>query len=170
MNCTSICAYVATIIVFTTGCTSTFKNKTYQSMAIGSALGILYGSSKPKDQGAYATMYGALGAASGAVYSTIVNDPDAELDKSKTEITALKRELDEMSSPKVEKQTTALFGNRVPDKYKALINPGEWRVSKLDQWIEDDENRLIHQDLIMELTPPTLVPIQKSTNRPEVSK
>ena len=41
-----------------------------------------------------------------------------------------------------------------------MINPGEWKIYALDQWIEAGENQLIHQDKIMELIPPSLVPVQ----------
>lgn len=152
------------------GCASTYRSKTYQSMAVGAAVGALYGMSKPKDQGAYATMYSAAGGTAGAIYSLLVFDPDAEIEKQKSEITRLRDDMDQLSNPKVERQTTALFGNRVPEKYKALINPGEWKVSKLDTWVEDDENRLIHQDLLMELVPPSLIPISKPTKKPEETK
>ena len=41
-----------------------------------------------------------------------------------------------------------------------MINPGEWKIYALDQWIEDSENKLIHQDKMMELIPPSLIPAQ----------
>lgn len=147
------------------GCAGTQKRQILQSMAIGGTAGAVYGLSKTENRDAYALMWAGIGAAAGAVASIYLNDPDHEIEKMRAETARLKDEMDRMSSPKIEAQTSAFFGSKVPEKYRALINPGEWRVSKIDQWIEDDENRLIHQDLVMELVPPTLNPVSRSTNK-----
>lgn len=153
--------------VLLSGCASSYKRQIFQSMAVGAAAGAVYGQSKPENRNAYALMWAGVGAAIGAGVATYLNDPDREIENLRAETSRLKSEMDQMATPKIEAQTSAFFGSKVPEKYRALINPGEWRVSKIDQWIEDDENRLIHQDLVMDLVPPTLNPISRSTKKQE---
>lgn len=150
-----------------TGCASSFKKQFYQSMAAGAAAGALYGASKPENRSAYMTMWAGVGAAAGAAFAVYQNDPDEEANRLRAETARVKAELDRLHDPKIEAQTSAFFGSKVPEKYRALINPGEWRVSKIDQWVEDDENRLIHQDLVMELVPPSLNPVSRPTQKKE---
>ncbi len=148
-----------------TGCATSFKAQLLQTMAATAAIGAVYGLSKPENKTPNAVMWGALGATSGALITVLTHDPDKEAERQRREAERLREELSLLNSPKLEKQTSGLFGSKVPEKYRHLINPGEWNVSRIDQWIEEDENRLVHQDLVMELTPPTLKPISKPTNK-----
>lgn len=149
------------LLIFNFGCATTYKEKMYQTMAMGAAGGAAYGLSKPESRDAYALMWAGIGAAVGAIVSAHFSDPDKEIEKLRTESKILREEMDQLSSPRIEAQSSAFFGSKVPEKYRALINPGEWRVSRIDQWIEDDDNRLIHQDLVMDLIPPSLNPANK---------
>lgn len=153
--------------VFNVGCATSYKNQIYQSMAFGAAGGAAYGLSKPENRDAYALMWAGVGAALGAIVSTQLNDPDKEAERLRSETKTLRAELEQMNSPRIEAQSSAFFGSKVPEKYRALINPGEWRVSRIDQWIEDDDNRLIHQDLVMDLVPPSLNPANKPVPKKE---
>ncbi|MFN9066691.1 MAG: hypothetical protein ACK5V3_05640, partial [Bdellovibrionales bacterium] len=92
-------------------------------------------------------------------YSVYKNDPDLEIEKYKNQTTSLRKQLDELTNPVLEKQLPGTLSGKVPDKYKNLIEPGEWRIYSINQWIEDGENRLIHQDKVMELIPPSLKPV-----------
>jgi hypothetical protein len=147
------------------GCATTFKGRMLTAMGTSAAAGMAVGFSKPESKTANALLWGAVGATTAAVVTLLISDPDSETERYKMEARRLREELDLLNSPKIEKQSTGLFGNKVPEKYRELINPGEWKVSRLDEWLEDDENRLIHHDLLMELTPPHLSPISKPTNK-----
>ena len=72
----------------------------------------------------------------------------------------LKTEMERIYHPSLKFETTGMMNSKIPEKYKSMINPGEWKIYALDQWIEAGENQLIHQDKMMELIPPSLVPVQ----------
>ena len=106
-------------------------------------------------------MYGSVGLAAGALVSTLLFDPDQKIESLNQENQKLKSEIDQINNPLPEFSSTAFLNSKIPDKYKNLISPGEWRVYKLDQWVEDGENRMLHQDKMMELIPPTFSPTNK---------
>lgn len=153
-----------------TGCASSPRTKIYQAMAAGALTGALYGLSKTSDQEAYALMWSGVGASVAGAVAVHYFSSDADVDHLQAETQRLQSELDRINSPRVEVKSSAFFGGKVPEKYQALINPGEWRVSRIDQWIEDDDNRLVHQDLVMDLTPPSLNPIIKPVSKKENGK
>ena len=152
------------------GCATSTKMKVLSSMAGAAALGGIYGLSRPEAKSQNALLWAGVGSAVAGAVAVSLSDPDKEAERLRQETIRLREELEMLNSPRVEKQTTGLFGAKVPEKYRSLINPGEWRVSRIDQWIEDDENRLIHQDLVMELIPPSLNPISRPTNQKEKAK
>lgn len=141
-------------------CATTFKGKVYQSMAIAAATGALYGASQSTNRPANALLFAATGAAIGGLFEVYMNDPEEEALRLRREAKLLRSQLDEATQPQTVHQSTAMFNSKVPDKYRNLINPGEWRVSKIDRWVEGEsgESSIIHQDQIMELIPPTLLP------------
>jgi hypothetical protein len=148
-----------TFLLFLSGCASTPKNQILQNMTIGAAAGVLIAQSKEQSKMSYSLMYGGLGASAGTLYSLYKNDPDLEVEKFKNQTASLRRQLDEITNPVLEKQLPGTLSGKVPDKYRNLIEPGEWRIYSINQWIEDGENRLIHQDKVMELIPPSLKPV-----------
>lgn len=145
----------------TGACATTTKGKVAEWTVLGGLAGGAYGSSRPEYKDQNAVMYGAVGAAIGALAAVYYHDPDKQTEQLRLENAKLKKDLDAFSEPKVLVETPATFNSRIPEKYKRLINPGEWRVAEIDQWIEDGENRLIHQDKVMELIPPSLKPNQQ---------
>ena len=152
------------------GCATSSKTKVLSSMASAATLGGIYGLSRPEAKSQNALLWAGVSSAVAGAVAISISDPDKEADRLRQEATRLREELEILNSPRIEKQTTGLFGAKVPEKYRSLINPGEWRVSRIDQWIEDDENRLIHQDLVMELVPPSLNPVSRPTNQKEKTK
>lgn len=157
------------ISVLTSACASSQKGKIIQWAAAGGAIGGTYGSSRTDYQDKNAMMYGAVGAAIGALAGLYYHDPDKHSENLVLENQKLKKDLELIQTPKVLVETPATFNTKIPEKYKKLINPGEWRISEIDQWIEESENRLIHQDKIMELIPPTLNP-NLSSQRDKTSR
>ena len=151
------------------GCATTQKGKILEWTSVGSALGASYGATRPDYQGQNSLMFGAVGAAVGALAGLYYHDPDKHAENLMAENQKLQKELDAMQASKVLVESPAMFNTKIPDKYKKLINPGEWRISEIDQWVEESENRLIHQDKIMELVPPTLNP-NLSSQRDKTSR
>ena len=146
-------------LLFNLGCATSQKGKIVEWSAAGLATGVVYGSTRQDFKDKNAMMYGAVGAAVGAIAGLYYFDPDKNFERLTDENKRLRQDLDLVQIPKVIAETPATFNTKIPEKYKKLINPGEWRISELDQWIEEGENRLIHQDKIMELIPPSLKPV-----------
>lgn len=127
-------------------------------MSIAATTGGVYGYSQTNNKAAMAVLNASLAAAIVGAATLYFENPDKEEIRLRNEVESLKSKLDEFSSPKVAYQSSATFGAKLPSKYRGLVNPGEYKVYELDTWIEDGENRLVHQDKAIELIPPTLSP------------
>lgn len=143
-------------VIFLSSCATTIKGQTVEWSVIGASAGAAYGYSRSEYKDKNAMMFAAIGTATGALLSIYKQDPDQKISKLSDENLKLKKDLESFTNPKTVYQSPAMFNSKVPDKYKKLIQPGEWRISEIDQWIEDSENRIIHQDKMMELIPPSL--------------
>ncbi len=141
-----------------TSCATTQTQKILRDMAIAGAVGIAVAQTRSENKMAYGLMYGGLSAAGAGAAGLYIHNPEGRSEKLENENAEMKRKLDEAFAPKLESKSPGTMGGKIPDKYKRLVNPGEWRVYAIDQWMEDGENRLVHQDKIMELVPPSLVP------------
>lgn len=146
------------VLCLSAGCATTTSGKVYQNMALAGAAGAIYGSTQQDYKTTQAVLYGSLAAAIAAATTIYFEDPDKEQIRLRNELKSLKAKLDQINEPKLVGVEPATFGARIPAKYKNMIQPGEWKVFELDQWVEDGDNRLIHQDKVMELTPPSLKP------------
>lgn len=156
---TEVCqVFVLVPLLLSAGCAHTPKEKVFQNMLIAGATGVVLGQQKEDYKTTYSTMYGGVAAAVAGAVTLYLNDPDKESEKLREEIRVLKTQMDQIGEPRLATQTPATFGAKVPSKYRSMINPGEWRVYEINQWVEDGENRLLHQDKIMELIPPSLKP------------
>ncbi|WP_413578586.1 hypothetical protein ACLVWU_08615 [Bdellovibrio sp. HCB290] len=144
------------VVLSSIGCAHTTTQKVYRNMAVAGTAGITYGATQDSNKTAMALLNGALAASIAAVVTLAIENPDKEELRLRNEVEMLKSKLDEVSSPKVTYQGDAMFHSRIPSKYKELIKPGEWKIYKIDEWVSDGDNRLIHQDQIVELIPPTL--------------
>lgn len=146
--------------VFATSCATTTREKIIQNIVIASAIGFAVGSTKETNKFANGMMYGGVAGSIAGAATSYLSNIDSENTRLNTENTNLKAELDKIYSPNLIQKTDGFLNSKIPEKYKNMINPGEWKIYSMDQWIDDGENRLIHQDKIMELTPPSLTPIQ----------
>ena len=147
---------IPTVTILLTGCATSIKGQTVEWSFIGASAGAAYGYSRSEYKDKNALMFAAIGAAAGALLGIYKQDPDQKLSRLSEENLKLKKDLESFTNPKTVYQSPAMFNSKVPDKYKQLIQPGEWRISEIDQWIEDSENKIIHQDKMMELIPPSL--------------
>ena len=145
-----------TIALALCSCASTPKNNLVTNVLIGVAAGYAIGSMNKNNSAAFGLLYGGMGGTAAALGTAYLTDFDRDNKRLSSENEKLRKDLEAITSPKTVYQSPAMFNSKVPDKYKRLIQPGEWRISEIDQWIEDSENRIIHQDKIMELIPPSL--------------
>ena len=145
---------------FVFSCAMTPKEKILKNMLIGAATGIAIGQMKSENKMGYSLLYaGAISSIAGAG-SVWYSDLDEDSERLIKENQKLKTEMARIFQPSLKFETTGMMNSKVPEKYKSMINPGEWKIYSLDQWIEAGENQLIHQDKMMELIPPSLVPVQ----------
>ncbi|WP_374035774.1 hypothetical protein ACES2I_08815 [Bdellovibrio bacteriovorus] len=158
MKCKLIYLFFVSVLMFS-GCSSlNTKERVWRNMAIAGAAGVLVGQSRSEYKSTYSTMYGGVAAATAAALTVYFDDSDKEVERLRAEIRMLSGSADAFEKSQVTHQSPATFGAKVPEKYRGLINPGEWRVYQVDRWREDGENRMVHEDKIMELVPPSLRP------------
>jgi hypothetical protein len=139
-------------------CTGTPREKTLSHMLSGVAAGAAYGATRPEMKRENAFIFGGSLGLLGAATGLFLFNDDEEVAKIKLERDILKLDLEKKSKGTLIKELPATFSAKIPKQYLPLVRPGSWRVMEVDEWVEDGENRLIHQDKIMELVPPTLSP------------
>lgn len=155
MNALKKISFVVTALTLSS-CASTPKNKLVTNVLIGVAAGYAIGSMNKNNSVAFGLLYGGMGGTAAALGTAYLTDFDRDNKRLASENEKLRKDLEAITAPKTVYQSPAMFNSKVPDKYKQLIQPGEWRISEIDQWVEESENRIIHQDKIMELIPPSL--------------
>ncbi|MFZ3231728.1 MAG: hypothetical protein WA160_16085 [Pseudobdellovibrio sp.] len=152
------------ILIVLTGCSSlSFKEKILTNTLVASAAGYVIGQSEKEHKKEYSIMYAGIASGIAAIATTYISDPDRENVRLRNEMAKMQSDFDAALKPKLESSSSGLMNSKIPEKYKSMINPGEWKVYSLDQWTEDNENRLIHQDKMMELIPPSLKPMSLPT-------
>ena len=129
-------------------------------MLLGAATGFALGQMKSENKTGYSLLYAGAISSVVAAGSVWYSDLDDDSERLKKENQKLKADLDRVFQPALKFETTGMMNSKIPEKYKSMINPGEWKVYALDQWVEAGENQLIHQDKMMELIPPSLIPVQ----------
>ena len=141
-----------------TGCANlNTRNTLLRDMAIGAATGALIAQTKSNHKMAYTSMYAGIGAASAGIISAVLNIPDE--DKIKKENEKLKEEISKIEKqlkPQLISQGSSLFSSPIPKEVSTLIEPGEWKRYKLDQWVQDphQQNTWYRQVEMFEITPP----------------
>lgn len=155
-----LCLSLASILA---GCSNlkTKEKVVVNSFAAGAA-GYKFGEQKETNKNSNALLYGSIFALGASIASVYFYDPDVEKEKYRAESEELKKKLDQFQNPRLVVETNSFQTGKVPLKYKNMIEPGSWKIYEIDEWVEDGENRMIHQDKLMELTPPLLKPNNKT--------
>jgi len=146
------------LLMFSFGCaTKSSREKILRDMAIGTAVGVLMAQTKNSNRQAYSTLYGSLGAASAGAISSYYHLKDEEImrnenQKLKVELAQFEKQL----KPQLIQQGSNLFASPLPKEVSGLIEPGEWKRYKMDQWVQDQNqpNTWYRQVEIFEITPP----------------
>jgi len=142
------------------------RTKTIMAMAaVGVVAGTIGAMSAPVNENpvGHGLLWGGLGAASSGILGMWIFDEQKHSSSLERENEALKKELgvyriEGEGGRELLTEAPASFAKEIPESMVSLIRPGRWKVWKLDKWINEGENRLIHQDRMIEMTPPQLNP------------
>ncbi len=141
----------------TVGCATSTRNKVLRDMAIGAAAGALVAQTKSDYRMSYTAMYAGAGAAiAGAVsaYMNVAKEDDLQIENQqlKTKLDHFQKQL----QPQLVQQGSSLFASPLPKEMAGLVEPGEWKRYKMDQWVQDpnQSNTWYRQVEMFEIIPP----------------
>lgn len=140
-----------------TACSSlNTRNTILRDMAIGAVIGTLVGQTRDTNREAYSAMYAGIGAATAGAISAVINIPDENLKKENDDLKEKVKNFELQLKPKLIQQGNSLFSSPIPKEVSSLVNPGEWKRYKMDQWVQDpnDSNTWYRQVEIFEIIPP----------------
>lgn len=140
------------------GCTSlNTRNTILRDIALGSVVGALIGQSRSTQREANTVLYAGVGGATAGTLSALINVPDEnqlknENEKLKAQILKFEKQL----QPQLVQQGNSLFTLPIPKEVSSLVEPGEWKRYKLDQWVQDpqQQNTWYRQVEMFEIIPP----------------
>lgn len=126
-------------------------------MLIGAAVGSLVGQTKENNKNAYTSMYAGIGAATAGAVSVYMNaSSDDELKKENQSLKIKNEQFQKQLEPQLVQKGTSLFSSPLPKEVSSLVDPGEWKRYKLDQWVQDPNqpNTWYRQVEMFEIIPP----------------
>jgi len=153
----TIMIIVTLALSLVTACASTPREKILQNTILAGAVGALIGQSRSEYKNTYSMMYaGSSAAIAGAVSTYYYLSKEEDL---KTENDALKARLDQFQKqmdPTLIQKGNSLFSSPLPREVSSLIEPGEWKRYKMDQWVQDpnQSNTWYRQVEMFEIIPP----------------
>ena len=139
------------------GCATTSKDKILRNTLIAAGSGAAYGYNRQNYPISNAALYGATAAALTGIASLYLYDPDKETQKLKQETALLKEKIDQFEKPTLIDQGNSLFKSPFPPSLSKLVQPGEWKRYRIDQWVQDPNNQniWIKQVEMYEIIPPS---------------
>lgn len=145
-------------VIFISSCSSTnTRNIILRDMAVGAAVGALVGQTRSENREAYSAMYAGIGAATAGAVSALINVPDENLIKKENEtLKEQVRKFEKQLQPQLVQQGNSLFSSPIPKEVSSLVEPGEWKRYKMDQWVQDQNqpNTWYRQVEMFEIIPP----------------
>lgn len=146
------------LVLCLTACSSTnTRNIILRDMALGAAVGALVGQSRSENREAYSAMYAGIGAATAGAVSAIINVPDEnQIKKENENLKEQVRKFEKQLQPQLVQQGNSLFSSPIPKEVSSLVEPGEWKRYKMDQWVQDQNqpNTWYRQIEMFEIIPP----------------
>ena len=146
------------IISLSVACsTSSTRNTILRDMAIGAAVGSVVAQTRDTNKEAYTSMYAGIGAATAGVVSTYFNaTSDDELKKENQNLKLKIEQFQKQLEPQLVQKGSSLFTSPLPKEVSTLVEPGEWKRYKLDQWVQDQNqpNTWYRQVEMFEIIPP----------------
>lgn len=134
------------------------RDKIIRDIAVGAAVGVVIAqATKDTHKSGYSVMYGGVGGTVAGLASTYINMEDdvnrtKELEHLKLKIAEFERQL----RPQLVQQGKSLFSSPLPIEVSDLVDPGEWKRYKMDQWVQDpnQSNTWYRQVEMFEIIPP----------------
>lgn len=148
------------IFLFSVSCSHLEKRNTIRDIAIGAAVGVVIAqATKDTHKSGYSVMYGGVGGTVAGLLSTYINSEDSEkrskeLERLKSKVAEFERQL----KPQLSQHGNSLFASPIPKEILGLVDPGEWRRYKMDQWVQDQnsQNTWYRQVEMIEIVPPVV--------------
>lgn len=114
---------------------------------------------------AHSVAVGATAAAVTGIASLFYFNDEAKQIESERKLQVAEKEIEALRdqaglSPKLVSETQSTLDGSLPSEYQKLIEPGKSQVYRLNQWINQGENVLIHQDKMVKMIPAQLKPNQ----------
>jgi hypothetical protein len=156
MNVYKLLLLLAIFLTFP-GCSTLEKSQTLKRMAIAGVLGVGVAQIKNDNRSAYSMMYGSVGAASAAAYTALEDiGKSDDLKKENQELRANLDSFQKKYEPRLIQHGNSLFSSPVPKEVSNLVDPGEWKRYKMDQWVQDpnQSNIWYRQIEMFEIIPP----------------
>ena len=153
LNCSFIISFGFSFL----GCATTMKEKIVRNTLLAGAAGVAVGSTKEQYKSSHELMYSATAAVLVALASVYYYDPDREIEAYKKETESLKSKLDQVAKPTLIEQGSSLFKAQVPSSLSKLVQLGEWKHYKMDEWVQDanNPNLWLRQVEMYEVMPPS---------------
>lgn len=153
---TAVSIWLSTLIL-TVGCATSTRNRVLRDMAIGAAAGALVAQTKTDYRMTYTAMYAGAGAAIAGAVSAYVNvSKDDELQMENQQLKTKLDQFQKQLQPQLVQQGSSLFSSPLPKEMAGLVEPGEWKRYKMDQWVQDpnQSNTWYRQVEMFEIIPP----------------
>ncbi|MCB0349269.1 MAG: hypothetical protein KDD37_10570 [Bdellovibrionales bacterium] len=132
---------------------------------IGSASligGVVGAASAPEGEskGSHAGLWAGIAGTIAGLYVLNTNSDIEKINRISKENQMLKDSLDaKVNGPKtLQAEGAGLLGAKLPEKVKGLVQPGGWKLYKIDRWVRDEsnENVFVHQDQELQIIPPSI--------------
>lgn len=150
-----MCVYQINII----GCATTNRTKIVGMSIASGVAGVTYGSLQPGYKQQNSILFGSLAMAVAAVAGLYIFDEQKVSEKLRLEKADLEERisiLDQQNRPHLIAEGSSLMAAPLPKDLSHLIQPGQWRRYKLDQWVQDigNPNVWYRQQEMFEIVPP----------------
>jgi len=157
MTATKFIILITAALMISACSTSTTRNTILRDMAIGAAVGTFVAQTRDNNKEAYTSMYAGIGAATAGVVSVYINAAnDDELKRENQNLKSKIEQFQKQLEPQLVQKGNSLFSAPLPKEVSTLVEPGEWKRYKLDQWVQDQNqpNTWYRQVEMFEIIPP----------------
>lgn len=157
MTATNFAILLTAALTISACSTSTTRNTILRDMAIGAAVGSLVAQTRNNNKEAYTSMYAGIGAATAGAVSVYMNAAsDDELKRENQNLKTKIEQFQKQLEPQLVQKGNSLFSAPLPKEVSTLVEPGEWKRYKLDQWVQDQNqpNTWYRQVEMFEIIPP----------------
>ena len=152
------------LTLLVSGCASMpNRTKTILTMVgTGLIVGTIAANRAPVDEnpGTIGFLWGGNAAAVAGLVSLYVFDEQHRSEVFEKQLNASQKEVDVFRGEGVGASRAPIFDSesglerQLPKEYQGLVQPGKWSIYKIDNWISQGDNTLVHQDKMVRIIPP----------------